>query len=396
MIRAIMFERYKKVLIAACILVIGVGVFNVLTENNQWKMIYHEPHAKENFEKNRDGITYWDEKTEKNVHYTSYHQFQKAQLEFYHSDSGGFETLEASNYSEKTFYYSNFSTYFNGALLLLVPLLGFLLFFIDQKTAFNHYLFSLGCTRKILFQSKILYVALPFLLATLISQFVYALLIHALIPAPYMNATLGQLVTSIISHSSLLFFLFCAGTFIGSMVGNVFFGPLTLFVFLFLRSWLPNAIYSLSDIINLVKGSSHSSLPRTLFVDSVGKNGGNMLVNCILVVIGLLLIFWTYQKFQSLSLENDNAYLLHKESRWPIWGMMTLFTSFVLIFNFFNPWMIFLTNRMSRIDTSISQPILSTVLVTLIVAGICGLILFFGEVTKHLAKTLNKFNHQMR
>jgi hypothetical protein len=174
------------------------------------------------------------------------------------------------------------------------------------------------------------------------------------------------------------------------------FWSLTLFVFLFLRSWLPNAIYSLSDIINLVKGSSHSSLPRTLFVDSVGKNGGNMLVNCILVVVGLLLIFWTYQKFQSLSLENDNAYLLHKESRWPIWGMMTLFTSFVLIFNFFNPWMIFLTNRMSRIDTSISQPILSTVLVTLIVAGICGLILFFGEVTKHLAKTLNKFNHQMR
>ena len=112
MIRAIIFERYKKVLIAACLLVIGVGVFNALTENKQWKMIYHEPHAKENFEKNRAGITYWDEKTEKNVHYTSYHQFQKAQLEFYHSDSGGFETLEASNYSEKTFYYSNFSTYF--------------------------------------------------------------------------------------------------------------------------------------------------------------------------------------------------------------------------------------------------------------------------------------------
>lgn len=396
MIRAIIFERYKKVLIAACLLVIGVGVFNALTENKQWKMIYHEPHAKENFEKNRAGITYWDEKTEKNVHYTSYHQFQKAQLEFYHSDSGGFETLEASNYSEKTFYYSNFSTYFNGALLLLVPLLGFLLFFIDQKTAFNHYLFSLGCSRKILFQSKILYVALPFLLVTLISQFVYALLIHALIPAPYMNATLGQLVTSIISHSSLLFFFILCRYFYWVYGWKCIFCPLTLFVFLFLRSWLPNAIYSLSDIINLVKGSSHSSLPRTLFVDSVGKNGGNMLVNCILVVVGLLLIFWTYQKFQSLSLENDNAYLLHKESRWPIWGMMTLFTSFVLIFNFFNPWMIFLTNRMSRIDTSISQPILSTVLVTLIVAGICGLILFFGEVTKHLAKTLNKFNHQMR
>lgn len=51
MIRAIIFERYKKVLIAACLLVIGVGVFNALTENKQWKMIYHEPHAKENFEK---------------------------------------------------------------------------------------------------------------------------------------------------------------------------------------------------------------------------------------------------------------------------------------------------------------------------------------------------------
>lgn len=65
MIRSIFAERYKKVLIAACLLVIGVGVFNAVIQNNQWKEIYNDPNAKASFEENRNEITYWDEEKRK-------------------------------------------------------------------------------------------------------------------------------------------------------------------------------------------------------------------------------------------------------------------------------------------------------------------------------------------
>jgi hypothetical protein len=209
-----------------------------------------------------------------------------------------------------------------------------------------------------------------------------------------MNATLGQLFTSVLSNFSLLFFLFCASAFIGSMVGNAFFGPLTFVVFLFLRSWLPNAIYSFGDILILWRGTFDDSPPRTLFVDSVGKTGGDLLVNLMMIALGFLLLLWAYRKYQTLSLENDNAYLLHKESRWPIWAMMTLFTSFILSLNVFNPWIIYLNNRINHIENSIMLPIVSNILVFLIVGCICALVVFFQEVTSRSVKTLEKVAHR--
>lgn len=391
MIRSIFAERYKKVLIATCLLVICVGVFNALLQNNQWKELYNDPNAKASFEENRNEITYWDDEKEANVPYASYQEFRNSQLLFYTSYLPYSKSLRASDYSPSISYESKFTTYFNSILLVVVPLIGFLLFFIDQKTGFNHFLFSLGVSRKELFKKKIIYVAIPILLSILVGQSLYALLIHSLIPEPYMNATLGQLFTSVISNFSLLFFLFCSSAFIGSMVGNIFFGPLTLTVFLLLRSWLPNSIYSLVDNIKLARGTINKPFSRTLFVDYVGKMGGNIWANVILVLIGLLLMFWAYKKYQSLSLENDNAYLLHKESRWPIWCLMTLFTSFVLNLNVFDPWSNFLIRKIfEHANESIIGPILVNVSVTLTVGCICAMLVFFSDITKKLTTRLEK------
>ncbi len=90
---------------------------------------------KENFEKNRAGITYWDEKRKKCSLYF-YHQFQKLNWNFITPIQAVSKHLKPQIILRKLFIIQIFSTYFNGALLLLVPLLGFLLFFIDQKTAF--------------------------------------------------------------------------------------------------------------------------------------------------------------------------------------------------------------------------------------------------------------------
>lgn len=401
MIRSIYFERYRKFLIAIFLLILVISGFSAIAQNNQWKNLYNnpDPNAQIRFESNRDEYRYFDQRKQKSVPYKSYEDHRKAQLLFYGSFSSYSQSVsekslaKAQNYSSKAVYSAKFGHYYLGLLLLLiVPLAGFLLFFIDQKTGFNQFLFSLGIPRKELFNKKLLYIAVPFLLSVFIGQSLYALLIHSLIPAPYMNATLGQLFTSVISNFCLLLLMFSTSAFIGSMVGNIVFGPLTWAVYWLLMIAFPTSVYRLGNILYTARRFSHPRPSETLFVHSVGKMGGHWWMNILFLFLSLLFIFWASKKYQTLSLENDNSYLLHRESRWPVWGMMTLFTSFVLALNVFDPWSLFLSNQIhEQPNVSIRYPIMSNIVVLLIVGCVCALIVFFREVTKN---TLDKINHR--
>ncbi|MBO0459068.1 ABC transporter permease [Enterococcus hulanensis] len=406
MIRSIYFERYKKVLIAACILIIGSCLFNVAIQNNQWKNAYNDPNDKQFYEEHKENLSSsWDNVEMKEVPFASYKDYRQEHLffytigspdSFYTQEGVTFEIIsKASNYSKMFPYVSNFSYMSEAFLLLFVPLIGFLLFFIDQKTGFNQFLFSLGASRKELFKKKLLYIALPFLLSILVGQSLYVVLIHTLIPAPYMNATLGQLFTSVISNFCLLSFMFASSAFIGSMVGNIVFGPLTWSVYWWLMLNFPRSVYSVGNIIYTAKQITHKQFPETLFVSSVGKMGGHWWMNLLFILLGSLLMFWAFKKYQTISLENDNAYLLHKKSRWSIWGIMTLFTSFILNTSFFDPWLYFFSEKIyGQVDISISSPILSNITVTLIVGLICAFIIFFRGFTKTLTRALNKLNQR--
>ncbi|MDT2469435.1 ABC transporter permease [Enterococcus avium] len=403
MIRSIFVERYKKALIAACLLVIGLSVCTALVQNNQWKNLYNNPSSRIDFESNRNEYTYYDEGEMDFVPYKSYKEYRDATLLFYNVYSGysdfSIKTMsKAENYSNRIPYSSSVGHFYIGlSLLLIVPLLGFLLFFIDQKTGFNQFLFSLPLSRKDLFKSKIIYVAIPFLLSILVGQSLYACLIHTLIPAPYMNATLGQLFISVLSNFCLLLIMFCSSAFIGAMVGNIIFGPLTWIVYWCLMNLLPKAVYSLGNIIYTANTINHKSFSETLFVFSVGKMGGHWWINLIFIISSILLLFWCYKHYQTLSLENDTNYLLYKKARWPIWMIITVFTSFILNMTFFNSWMFFLSKRIyEQTDISIVKPVLTTFSVTLIVACICGIIVFFADITKNLSRFFNKLTHQTR
>lgn len=404
MIRSIILERYKKVLIAACLLVIAICTFTAITQNNQWKNFYNNPEVKAQFEADPDSYTYYDEEKMDNVPYKSYEEYRDTTLLFYSSFSlynstPAYKTMmKAENYSDKIPYSASFGRFLLGSVLLfIVPFAGFLLFFIDQKTGFNRFLFSLSFSREELFKKKLLYVALPFLLSILIGQSLYALLIHSLIPAPYMNATLGQLFTSVVSNFCLLFVMFCSSAFIGALVGNSVFGPLTWAVYWWLTLSVPSTIYRLGNLIYTAQNILHKQFPETLFVYSVGKMGGFWWLNMLFLLLGSLLIFWAYKNYQTLSLEEDNAYLLNKKSRWPIWGIMTLFTSFILTINFFDPWSYFLQKRIyDHISEPISGPIFSTVVILLIVGGGCLFIVFFREITTVLSNRFNRLNQRVR
>lgn len=398
MIRSIYFERYKKVLFAACLLVVGICIFTAISQSNQWRDFYNDPEIKAQFEADRDSYTYYDEEKMTNVPYKSYKDYRDTILVFYNYfplDNSGRDIktiMNAENYSNKTPYIAGFGRFFSGfALLFIVPLAGFLLFFIDQKTGFNQFLFSLGISRKDLFKKKLLYVALPFLFSILVGQSLYALLIHTLIPAPYMNATLGQLFTSVISNFCLLFILFSSSIFIGAMVGNIVFGPLTWGVYWWLTLSVPSTIYRLGNMIYTSKNILHKQFPETLFVYSVGKMSGFWWMNLLFLLLGSMLLFWAYKSFQTLSLENENTYLLYRKSRWPIWMIMTFFTSTILTINFFDPWSYFIQRRIyDHATDSIIGPILTSDTIVLIVGGICLLIVFFKEVRT----TINKLQHR--
>ena len=104
-----------------------------------------------------------------------------------------------------------------------------------------------------------------------------------------------------------------------------------------------------------------------------------------------MLLFWAYKSFQTLSLENENTYLLYRKSRWPIWMIMTFFTSTILTINFFDPWSYFIQRRIyDHATDSIIGPILTSGTIVLIVGGICLLIVFFKEVRT----TINKLQHR--
>ena len=123
MIRSIFIERYKKALIAACLLVIGLSVCTALVQNNQWKNLYNNPPSRIDFELNRNEYTYYDEGEMDFVPYKSYKEYRDATRLFYNVYSGysdfSIKTMsKAENYSNRIPYSSSVGHFYIGLSLL--------------------------------------------------------------------------------------------------------------------------------------------------------------------------------------------------------------------------------------------------------------------------------------
>lgn len=122
MIRSIYFERYKKVLFVACLLVVGICIFTAISQSNQWRDFYNDPEIKAQFEADRDSYTYYDEEKMTNVPYKSYKDYRDTILVFYNYfplDNSGRDIktiMNAENYSNKTPYIAGFGRFFSGSL----------------------------------------------------------------------------------------------------------------------------------------------------------------------------------------------------------------------------------------------------------------------------------------
>ena len=386
MLKTIYLKRYGKALIAFALIIFGIYFLNAFSAVSNWHCqnnYLHSQEFKAEYENHSEAFTYWNSEKNQDTPYASRQDYIADQLYFYRDSYQAQQNSnkEHQNYNPKTVYYGMTGQGYALLSLLLVGLAGFLIFFIDEKTAFNRFLFALPQKRSQLFTQKLIYVALPILGSLLFSQLFYICYLKLGIPAPYLNVTWGQLLHSVITSFTLNVLLFTCSMFIGSMVGNLILGPLTWVGFVFFASFLPPAWNSFLNLFNRQNADPFSFNPENLFIYTLGKTGGYWWMIPIFLVLIFLFLGWTARKYRTLSLENDGDYLLHQDSRWPIWGLMWVFTSFIIINAFTNTWQLYFILKDSQEAVSFTQTILST-FITITIIGILLFVLVFFSVIK--------------
>lgn len=396
--RDIFAKRYGKVLMAVIVVILGIFVMQTSSvvrswhSNQEW---LHSAKFKQDFLADPKGYGDYDYDElgrETFKEYTLEEYIEKESYLFANRQAvnaqGHFQNVEDSytRTGDSAFYLAT------G----LVALCGFLMFFIDQKTSFNRYLFSLAVSRKKLFWDKMRYLALPLVGAFVLGIGLMIVGFSFGIPKPYLNISLGQLMASGFLGTVTCIFFLAISCFMGSMLGNLVFGPLTYVIFMWSLYLLPNILSNIYELGYYLL--HHQSIPDTsnsfygngrahLYVFRLGTNPISWSVVVGMLLFSALLIFWAYRKYQTLSLEHDGEYLLHKESRWPVWLIATIYLTCFGIFGYTQIWSAYIYNQLYPNvgwDTSFKQAIFASVFWFVVAVVISTLLLFFGPIRKWL------------
>lgn len=390
MLREIYLRRYGKALAAFAVVVIGFSLFMANNVVNNWHT-QRNYYTSEEFQKN-----YSTYPLTENDHITPEMEIEIMSYVFVPIDSMGTwrddldfeETRKAYlSYDPKVDYYSHqLGDAVATLTLILVSLAGFLLFFVDQKTAFNRFLFSLPTSRKQLFRSKFFLLGGVILGSALIGQLLYVAITYWGIPQPYMNVPLAVYLSSFLQIFCQQAALFTASALIGSMVGNLVFGPLTWVFFMFFTFTLRLATSGIASTIEYAFPGTFSNTPLvgdSLFVASFGKNAGYWFAPILFILVAALSFLWGQKKYATLSLEYDGDYQLHHESRPAVWLVMTGYTSLILMGYWLRPFDEYLMYRNGMIDyyqPTLSAAVASFVVELLMIAGICFIIVYFSAI----------------
>lgn len=247
MVKNIYFTRYSKILLPLIGLILVMFTFNAWSNVKNWHDSEHylttDKQLKADFYAYPEHYVYWDEKKQEEIPYTSLEKYIQQNLYVYHKNDQSNNMSQKANPNQA--YLNQFPDFATVFALFLASFVGFCLFFVDLKTHFTRFLFSLPVSRKELFAKKLLYLALPFLAAIFIGQLLYMAIIRLGIPQPYLNVNLGDMFASVMNSFSLITVVFCLSVFVGAMVGNLVFGPLTWFIFLifYVSFQMPQVVY---------------------------------------------------------------------------------------------------------------------------------------------------------
>ncbi|MDR0920899.1 MAG: hypothetical protein LBM95_00755 [Lactobacillales bacterium] len=303
----IFWTRYKVALILLSVFLIGFGIINGNSRVNSWKASY-KYYTSEQFEK--EYLSYKYKPTE------TLEEYQLNQFRVYFD-----EKERKGEINVPSFVTENRTVPFlspNSTYLLLFLFSGFLLFFIDLKTGFNQFLFSIGFQKRNIFLTKYLLIAPTLVLSLFIGNLLQNILFFHGIPNEYMNGgTFAQSVPIILLNTLLALTLFTVGTFLGVLMGQLILGVITLLGFtLYLHYCIKtvDAIRNLSYFIQHHKDRyNYKGLPLR-FSDfefhqcAIGTPLGHDVLIILIFTVGLFLftLYW----YPRTSLENTGKYLL--------------------------------------------------------------------------------------
>lgn len=407
MIKQIYQQRYGKIIIAGMALILlyfgvsGYGAVRNWHTNHKWMAT--EEFAEDYQANPSEYYTYDNDGNETSHLYTleeyveqeSYFWFQY--LDNTASSSGNIQEFKKmmapENFDSNTITYGRYGPDMGHVVIGLIALCGFLFFFIDQKTAFNRFLFSLPVSRKQLFIGKLTYLGLPLLGAFLVGSLLYVVILQGGIPQPYMNASWGQLLASVFSSLCTCVFAFGISVFAGTMLGNIVFGPLCYLLLMFSGAQLPTVVSNITILIDMIRGNHlnqefmNDFSSARIYTWEISKTSSYWQASVGMVLISSLLIYWAYRKYQVLSLENDGEFVLFPESRWPVWGLMVVYILVMLTFGLTNVWYSYLyANTVPDIDWgySLKDAVLATIFQLIIAVGISTVLVFFRRIRKCL------------
>ena len=404
MIKQIYRQRYGKITLSVVVVILlyfcGAGYSAVHNWHTNQKWLHSDDFREEYREYPSEYYTY-DGEGNAITHYYDLATYIEEQSYFWKSydmsEGPSYRTIDElreqmkpANFDPKLETYSSYQETLGQVVIGLIALCGFLLFFVDQKTAFNRFLFSLPVSRKKLFMNKLIQVGLPILGSFLVGSILNVVILHLGVPQPYMNASWGQLLASVGTSFSTCLLGFSVSVFVGTMVGNIVFGPLAYLLLLASGTQLPYVLFNLMDTLNILlrgKSANYSNSYFRIFTWDIGKSSGYWQAALVMVVVSGALLFWAYRKYQVLSLENDGEFLLYPESRWPVWFLLTGYTFIILLFSFTNTWHTYLYAQ--RIDNSywsypLREVIVSMIIQLLIAIALSTSLLFFGGIRKFL------------
>ncbi|OJG28181.1 hypothetical protein RU98_GL001429 [Enterococcus caccae] len=328
----ILKKRYGLVLVITSLSIILFYGYNGINDVNHWKTT-EKYYNSEQYTKDLEKISEHDDPRYQGL---SLNERKKLNEEeglslFYQTnayDDSGKLITDPKNYNPY------FTIYFNENPLLLLAIIvaiGFFMFFVDLKTSFNEFLFSLGVSKRRIYFSKFALISVPILTSLLLGKILFVSIITTGIPAEYVNISIMELVANVLASWTTYMFYFFIAAFIGLVTGNIILGPLTVFGFCISFEFFITAV--VNAWYYFTKTTSDYFITNKFFVYTVTKEPISALPITLAVIVSLLLFVSGSYLFSTLTLENKGKYLLFDTLKIPVIIAMTIYVPLVLVFS---------------------------------------------------------------
>ena len=348
-LKNIFHTRYKAILLLITFGLFAVyvtsGISTVDGWNNEREWLQSKE-FKENFEDPTSGYIKGYDESGKEITYQDIEEYRLEELTLFHNDFFTTETITSdtsftpsTKYQAGQVYWNRYDPSYISMIPLFIFLLGFGLFFIDLKTNFNTLLFSLPFTKKQIFRGKLLYWTIPLMLAIGLGSILHQLIVYLMIPAPYVNATLGQMLYAGLSHWIFTLLAFLIGSFLGVLLGNLVTGPLMIVAGLISLEPSNQFLNNLSNLFKFLKLDSINTFFSQRFGDfsamaisSLGKTGSTLPTLIVFLLVTGVAFLLAEKIYQNISLENNGKVLTVPRYRKRFFVILAIFTTLYFTF----------------------------------------------------------------